>query len=113
MNLCLTALASFDVLFLAAKLIGHKQIAQFNFFDYTTGITVGFIAAEKEGIQTLSREPPYSRKPLMSLIRDRIMLQPQLTTPGSGSMTSRIRSSISSLEVATAWTWSLLFPVTR
>lgn len=44
--LCLTTLASFGVLFLVAKCIGHKQIAQFDFFDYITGITIGSIAAE-------------------------------------------------------------------
>ena len=55
----------------------------------------------------------HSRRPLMSLIRDKMMLQLQLSTPGSGSMTSRISFSISSLEDATACTWSLFFPVTR
>lgn len=44
--LCLTALCSFGVLFLVAKFIGHKQIAQLDFFDYITGITIGSIAAE-------------------------------------------------------------------
>ena len=44
--LCLTALGSFTVLFLIAKFIGHKQIAQLDFFDYITGITIGSIAAE-------------------------------------------------------------------
>lgn len=44
--LCLTTLASFVVLFIVGKFIGHKQIAQFDFFDYVTGITIGSIAAE-------------------------------------------------------------------
>ena len=44
--LCLTALGSFGALFLVAKFIGHKQIAQLDFFDYITGITIGSIAAE-------------------------------------------------------------------
>ena len=44
--LCLTVLGSFATLFIAAKLIGHKQIAQLDFFDYITGITIGSIAAE-------------------------------------------------------------------
>ncbi len=44
--LCLTTLASFVTMFLIAKVIGHKQIAQFDFFDYVTGITIGSIAAE-------------------------------------------------------------------
>ena len=39
--LCLTALGSFGALFLVAKFIGHKQIAQLDFFDYITGITIG------------------------------------------------------------------------
>ena len=44
--LCLTSLGSFGTLFLTAKLIGRKQIAQLDFFDYITGITIGSIAAE-------------------------------------------------------------------
>ena len=44
--LCLTALGSFGALFLIAKFIGHKQIAQLDFFDYITGITIGSIAVE-------------------------------------------------------------------
>ena len=44
--LCLTASGSFGVLFLVAKFIGHKQIAQLDFFDYITGITIGSVAAE-------------------------------------------------------------------
>ena len=44
--LCLTTTASFAVLFLITKCIGHKQIAQLDFFDYITGITIGSIAAE-------------------------------------------------------------------
>lgn len=46
LRLCLVALGSFATLFLVAKFIGHKQIAQLDFFDYITGITVGSIAAE-------------------------------------------------------------------
>lgn len=46
LNLCLTALASFVTLFLMARLIGRKQIAQLEFFDYITGISIGSIAAE-------------------------------------------------------------------
>lgn len=45
-KLCLIAFGSFAVLFLVAKFIGHKQIAQLDFFDYITGITIGSIAAE-------------------------------------------------------------------
>ena len=46
LKLSLTTLGSFAALFAAAKLIGHKQIAQLDFFDYITGITIGSIAAE-------------------------------------------------------------------
>ena len=46
LTLCLTTLGSFGALFLAAKVIGHKQISQLDFFDYITGITIGSIAAE-------------------------------------------------------------------
>ena len=46
LTLCLTALGSFGTLFLVAKFVGHKQIAQLDFFDYITGITIGSIAAE-------------------------------------------------------------------
>ena len=46
LNICLTALCSFAALFIIAKFIGHKQVAQLDFFDYVTGITIGSIAAE-------------------------------------------------------------------
>ena len=42
----LTSLLSAAVLFLIAKVLGHKQVAQLDFFDYITGITIGSIAAE-------------------------------------------------------------------
>ena len=42
----LTSLLSALTLFIIAKLIGHKQISQLDFFDYITGITVGSMAAE-------------------------------------------------------------------
>ncbi|MFA5635632.1 MAG: DUF421 domain-containing protein [Anaerovoracaceae bacterium] len=44
--LCLICLFSFVSLFLIAKLMGHKQVSQLDFFDYITGITIGSIAAE-------------------------------------------------------------------
>ncbi|MGI5894731.1 MAG: DUF421 domain-containing protein [Candidatus Merdivicinus sp.] len=59
--LCITALSSFGALFLIAKCIGHKQIAQLDFFDYITGITVGSIAAE----MATELEKPW--KPLMAM----------------------------------------------
>ena len=55
----------------------------------------------------------YSRNPLISLIRDKIVLQLQLITPGSVSMTVCRKCSISSLDEATACTCSLSLPVTR
>ena len=54
-----------------------------------------------------------SRSPLMSLILLKIMLQLHRSTPGSGSMTSLTSCSISAWLAATAWTCSLLQPVTR
>ncbi|HIZ56955.1 MAG TPA: DUF421 domain-containing protein [Firmicutes bacterium] len=59
---CLTALGSFVALFLIAKITGHKQIAQLDFFDYITGITIGSIAAE----MATELEEPW--KPLIAMI---------------------------------------------
>lgn len=59
--LLLTAVLSFAALFLLAKLVGHKQIAQLDFFDYITGITIGSIAAE---LATDLEEP---WKPLLAM----------------------------------------------
>ena len=42
----LTALLSVSALFLIAKIMGHKQMSQLDFFDYISGITIGSIAAE-------------------------------------------------------------------
>lgn len=60
--LCLTTLGSFGILFLVAKFVGHKQIAQLDFFDYVTGITIGSIAAE----MATELEQPW--KPLVAII---------------------------------------------
>lgn len=46
LNLILTALLSALALFIIAKIMGHKQMSQLDFFDYITGITIGSIAAE-------------------------------------------------------------------
>ena len=59
--LCLTTAASFAALFLIAKFIGRKQIAQLDFFDYITGITIGSIAAE----MATELEEPW--KPLIAM----------------------------------------------
>ena len=58
----LTSLLSIAVLFLLAKLMGHKQISQLDFFDYITGITIGSVAAE---LATELEEP---WKPLIVMI---------------------------------------------
>ncbi len=42
----LTSAFSAVTLFVLAKIMGHKQVAQLDFFDYITGITIGSIAAE-------------------------------------------------------------------
>ena len=62
LELCLTALGSFGALFLVAKFIGHKQIAQLDFFDYITGITIGSIAAE------MATELEETWKPLTAMV---------------------------------------------
>lgn len=62
LKLCITALCSFGVLFLVAKLEGHKQMAQLDFFDYITGITIGSIAAE----MATELEEPW--KPLIAMV---------------------------------------------
>lgn len=45
-KLLLTSFLSVIALFVIAKIMGHKQISQLDFFDYITGITIGSIAAE-------------------------------------------------------------------
>lgn len=42
----LTSLLSVAVLFVITKVMGHKQIAQLDFFDYISGITIGSIGAD-------------------------------------------------------------------
>ena len=46
LQVVLASLFSAVILFIIAKVIGHKQVAQLEFFDYITGITIGSIAAE-------------------------------------------------------------------
>ncbi len=58
----LTSLLSVAALFLITKLIGHKQVAQFDFFDYISGITIGSIGAE---LATELEEP---WKPFVALV---------------------------------------------
>ncbi len=61
-NVILTSLLSVVSLFVIAKIMGHKQIAQLDFFDYITGITIGSIAAEV----ATELESPW--KPLIAMI---------------------------------------------
>ena len=42
----LTSLLSVAALFIITKIMGHKQVAQLDFFDYVSGITIGSIGAE-------------------------------------------------------------------
>lgn len=58
----LTSLLSAISLFVIAKIMGHKQMAQLDFFDYITGITIGSIAAE------LATELESPWKPLVAMI---------------------------------------------
>lgn len=58
----LCALLSAVALFIIAKLLGHKQISQLDFFDYITGITIGSIAAE------LATELEKPWKPLAAMV---------------------------------------------
>ena len=57
----LTALLSVVTLFIITKIMGHKQVAQLDFFDYVSGITIGSIGAE----MATELEEPY--KPLIAL----------------------------------------------
>ncbi len=61
LKVILTSLLSVAALFLIAKMMGHKQVAQLDFFDYITGITIGSIAAE------LATELEKPVKPLIAM----------------------------------------------
>lgn len=62
LKVVLTSLLSLAALFIMAKIMGHKQMAQLDFFDYITGITIGSIAAE---LATELEEP---LKPLIAML---------------------------------------------
>ncbi len=62
LKLILSSLISAGVLFVLAKLMGHKQLAQLDFFDYVTGITIGSIAAE----MATELEKPW--QPLLAMV---------------------------------------------
>ncbi len=57
----LTSLLSVASLFIITKIMGHKQVAQLDFFDYVCGITIGSIGAE------LATELEAPEKPLIAL----------------------------------------------
>lgn len=57
----LIAVLSVAALFVITKLMGHKQIAQLDFFDYVSGITIGSIGAE------LATELESPERPLIAL----------------------------------------------
>ena len=61
-KVCSTSLLSAFSLFVIAKITGHKQMAQLDFFDYITGITIGSIAAE------LATELESPWKPLVAMV---------------------------------------------
>ena len=58
----LTSVLSAGALFVIAKIMGHKQMSQLDFFDYITGITIGSIAAE------LATELEKPWKPLVAML---------------------------------------------
>lgn len=62
LKVILTALLSAVTLFIIAKIMGHKQMAQLDVFDYITSITIGSIAAE------LATELEQPWKPLIAMI---------------------------------------------
>lgn len=62
LKVVLTAMLSVVVLFITAKIMGHKQVSQLDFFDYITGITIGSIAAE------LATELEKPWKPLIAIV---------------------------------------------
>ncbi|MBR5246039.1 MAG: DUF421 domain-containing protein [Clostridia bacterium] len=58
----ITSILSAVTLFVIAKIMGHKQMSQLDFFDYITGITIGSIAAE------LATELENPWKPLVAMV---------------------------------------------
>ena len=62
LKVVLTSVLSAAALFVIAKVMGHKQMSQLDFFDYITGITIGSIAAE---LATEIEEP---MKPLIAMV---------------------------------------------
>lgn len=61
-KIIITSVLSIASLFIITKIMGHKQVAQLDFFDYVSGITIGSIAAE------LATEVESPQKPLIALV---------------------------------------------
>lgn len=61
-KLIFTSVLSAVSLFIIAKIMGHKQMSQLDFFDYIAGITFGSIAAE------LATELEKPLKPLIAMV---------------------------------------------
>ena len=61
LKVILTSLLSVAALFITTKLMGHKQVAQLDFFDYVNGITIGSIGAE------LATELESPHRPLIAI----------------------------------------------
>lgn len=61
-KIILTSVLSAVALFVIAKIMGHKQIAQLDVFGYITGITIGSIAAE------LATELENPMQPLIAMV---------------------------------------------
>ena len=61
-KIILTSIFSVASLFVITKLMGHKQVAQLDFFDYISGITIGSVSAE------LATEHEAPWKPLIALV---------------------------------------------
>lgn len=62
LKIVLTSLLSVVSLFIIAKVLGHKQMSQLDFFDYITGITIGSIASEL----AIDLETPW--KPFVAMV---------------------------------------------
>lgn len=62
LQVAITSVVSFLVLFFLAKIMGHRQIAQLSVFDYINGITIGSIAAE------LATELENPLRPLLAMV---------------------------------------------
>ena len=62
LQVAITSVVSFLVLFFLAKIMGHRQIAQLSVFDYINGSTIGSIAAE------LATELEKPLRPLLAMV---------------------------------------------